>query len=198
MVKDGQKSSAESAAEQDQLRKSTLLAFLRERVGEPYQYGATGNTVFDCSSLTQGAYNLILGLQDLPKDEQFARTASNQAIFWGRVIEEREPYQVGDLLFFRGSEGRFAPPFPPQYAIGHVATYVGDDRAIHTTAWMEAGHEFGEVIEESVEQCLKRRAKLVGRRSDLVIVKRVIEGDIYYHEGHAKLIPAFPAIERVE
>ena len=185
MVKDVTKSNEQSLAELDQLRKSTLVNFLREQLGKPYHYGidsrATGDRIFDCSSLVQEAY-MNIGLE-------VARTSVNQATYFRRVVEEEEDYQIGDLLFFKGETGYYNPQFPE--GIGHVAIYIGDNRVMHTTAWYENGIEHGEVIEESVDEALKRRVDLVGKEDDLVVVKRVIERDTYYHEGMTKPLPTF-------
>lgn len=183
MTKDSQKPSEISLAEADQVRKNRLVGFLKEQLGKPYHYGidsrATGNTIFDCSSLVQEAYRTI-GLE-------IARTSVNQATYFGRIVEANEDYQLGDLLFFRGETGYYNPQYPE--GIGHVAIYTGDNRAMHTIAWYEEGVEHGEVIQESVEEALKRRADLVGKKDDLVVVKRVFEGDNYFHEGHTKPLP---------
>ncbi|MBI4097887.1 MAG: C40 family peptidase [Candidatus Levybacteria bacterium] len=193
MVKDGQKTLEQSAAELDALKKCALVGFLREQLGKPFQYGvnsgATGDKVFDCSSLVQGGYRR-LGLE-------LARTSVNQATYYGRPVEQDEPYEPGDILFFSGEYGYYNPQFP--MGIGHCATYIGEGRVIHTRAWFdEEGVEHGEVIQETVEEVLKRRAGMVDREDDLVIAKRVFEGNTYYHEGQAKPMPDLPAIGRVE
>lgn len=187
---DKQKPAEESAAEIDQLRKTALVGFLREQIGKPFRYGEQtgGNAVFDCSSLVQKAYATVgLGI---------ARTAINQATYFGRPVETQEDLQIGDLLFFGGDTGYYNPQYPQGDGIGHVATYIGDNMVIHTMAWAENGEEFGEVVEETVAEALKRRADLVGKEDDLVVVKRVLERDVYYHEGQAKPLPE--SIGRVE
>ncbi|GEM_PF-610690 len=193
MTKDKQKPTEISIAEQDQLRKSALVGFLRDQVGKPYQYGvnsaATGDKIFDCSSLVQEGYRR-LGLE-------LARTSVNQATYFGRPVEQDEPYEPGDILFFSGEYGYYNPQFP--MGVGHCATYIGKGRVIHTRAWYdEGGIENGEVIEETIEEALKRRADMVGKDVDLVVVKRVFEGNVYYHEGHEKPMPAIPIVGRVE
>ena len=191
MVKDAQKIAEKSAAELDHLRKSTIVSFLHDQLGKPFQFGvdsaAIGNARFDCSSLVSEAYKRI-GID-------IARTSINQATYFGRVVEEHEPYEIGDLLFFSGEWGQYNPQFP--MGIGHVAIYIGEGKVMHTTAWFEEGGiEKGEVIEESIEDALKRRAELAGNEDDLVIVKRIFEGDFYYHEGQQKPLPDIPG--RVE
>lgn len=188
---DMQKPAEESAVEIDQLRKTALVGFLREQIGKPFRYGEQtgGNAVFDCSSLVQKAYATVgIGI---------ARTAINQATYFGRPVETQEDLQIGDLLFFGGDTGYYNPQYQQGDGIGHVATYIGNGKVIHTMAWYdESGTENGEVIEETVEEALKRRAGLVGKEDDLVVIKRVFERDFYYHEGQSKQIPDFPG--RVE
>ncbi len=184
MVVDVQKPTEISAPELDQLRKSALLKFLRQQVGKPFEFGvdsaAIGNARFDCSSLVREAYKRI-GLD-------IARTSINQATYFGRPVKEHEPYEIGDLLFFRGQFGQYNPQFPT--GVGHVAIYVGEGRVMHTTSWFEeGGMEKGGVITESVEGARKRRAELAGNEDDLVVVKRVFEGDVYYQEGQSKQLP---------
>lgn len=184
MSLDSQKSEGQTTSELDHLRKSRIATFLREQLGKPYKYGvnsvASGNKIFDCSSLVQESYKEI-GLD-------LARTTINQATYFGRPVELEEEYEVGDLLFFRGVKGYYDEQYPD--GIGHIATYVGEGRVVHTTAWQdEGGTENGEVIEETVEEALKRRAELVGKTDDLVVVKRVFEGDVFYQEGAPKPLP---------
>ena len=189
MVIDAQKPTDVSAAELDELRKSTLTSFLREQLGKPFLFGVSADvqSSFDCSSLVKQGYGAI--------ELEIARISINQATYFGRVVEEHEPYEVGDLLFFSGEWGQYNPQFP--MGIGHVAIYIGEGKVMHTTAWFEEGGiEKGEVIEESIEDALKRRAELAGNEDDLVIVKRIFEGDFYYHEGQQKPLPDIPG--RVE
>jgi len=192
MPKDSTKPEGQVIAELDSLRKSTMVNFLREQLGKPYQYGvdssATGNTIFDCSSLVQEAYRRI--------GVEIARTSVNQATYFGRPVELREEYQIGDLLFFTGEYGYYNPQYP--MGIGHVVTYIGDGKVIHTRSWQdEDGIENGQVIEETVEEALLRRAEQVDKTDDLVVVKRVFEGNIFYHEGQTKPLPPLP-VDRVE
>jgi cell wall-associated NlpC family hydrolase len=165
-------------------RNARLVSFLRDQVDKPYLYGvdsrAVGGKAFDCSSLVQEAYRII-GLE-------IARTSVNQATYFGRLVEENEEYQIGDLLFFTGEYGYYNPQYP--MGIGHVATYIGDNRVIHTRAWYdEDGVEHGEVIEESVEDAIQRRAVIAGH-PDFVVVKRIVEGNTYHHEGEVEQSPS--------
>lgn len=184
MIKDAPKSAELSAEELDHLRKSALVEFLRQQLGKPYLFGidsaAIGNTRFDCSSLVREAYKRI-GLD-------IARTAIHQATYFGRPVEQHEPYEIGDLLFFRGQFGQYNPQFP--MGVGHVAIYVGEGKVMHTTSWIEEGGvEKGKVIEDSLEEALRRRDEYAGRKDDLVVVKRIFEGNVYYHEGLEKPLP---------
>lgn len=163
-------------------RDAALVGFLRDQLGKPFQYGVDSRAVegkaFDCSSLVQEAYRTI-GLE-------IARTSVNQATYFGRPVEEGEEYQVGDLLFFSGEYGYYNPQYP--MGIGHVATYIGRGRVVHTKAWYEDGVEYGEVIEESIGDAIQRRTEIAGR-PDFVIAKRIVEGNTYHHEGTVKPIP---------
>lgn len=183
MGEEGQRAEINNPNEANSLRKSQLVDFLREQLGKPYHYGvdseATGNKVFDCSSIVKEAYRII-GIE-------VARTSVNQATYFGRVVEESEDYEIGDLLFFTGETGYYNPQYPQ--GIGHEAIYVGSGRVIHTTSWYDEGVEKGEVIEESVEDALSRRTEMSADKvDDLVVVKRVLEDDMYWHEGEKKPI----------
>jgi hypothetical protein len=77
-------------------------------LGDPYVYGATGPTTFDCSGLTQYVYKQ-LGLT-LP------RTSEEQYTVGSSVTVDQ--LEAGDLVFSAGSDGTATSP-------GHVGLYDG-------------------------------------------------------------------------
>ncbi len=74
--------------------------------GQPYVYGATGPTRFDCSGFTRYVYS------------RFGKTLPhNSAAQYGAVQHiAKSSKQVGDLIFIRNSSG----------TIGHVGIYAGN------------------------------------------------------------------------
>jgi hypothetical protein len=95
---------------------SGALAFARAQLGKWYQYGGAGPTTYDCSGLTQKAYQSVgVGLSRTTYDQW------NQ----GRQISRAE-LQPGDLVF---SNNR-----------GHVAIYVGNDEVIQA---LKTGTQIG-------------------------------------------------------
>lgn len=76
-------------------------------LGSPYQSGATGPTVFDCSGLTQYCYSKAAGID-------ITRTTYTQ-ILQGKVVKQSE-LKPGDLVF-------------PH--TGHVCIYLGNNKMIH-------------------------------------------------------------------
>lgn len=84
------------------------IAFARQQIGKPYQWGATGPDSFDCSGLTMMAYRAV-GI-DIP------RTAAEQWQ-WGPRVDPSQ-VQPGDLVFFAGGDGTARAP-------GHVGIVIG-------------------------------------------------------------------------
>ncbi|WP_031516388.1 C40 family peptidase [Streptomyces sp. NRRL F-5123] len=84
------------------------IAFARNQIGEPYVWGATGPSSWDCSGLTQAAYKAA-GVT-LP------RTTGEQVNVGTRVSQsDMEP---GDLVFFYSDHS-------------HVGIYIGGGNMIH-------------------------------------------------------------------
>ncbi|MGW5350545.1 NlpC/P60 family protein [Streptomyces sp. NPDC004031] len=84
------------------------IAFARDQIGEPYVWGATGPSSWDCSGLTQAAYKAA-GVT-LP------RTTGEQVTVGTRVSQsDMEP---GDLVFFYSDHS-------------HVGIYIGGGNMIH-------------------------------------------------------------------
>lgn len=97
-----------------------VLSKAYEFLGDPYVYGATGPSTFDCSGLMQYVYKLV-GIA-------IPRTSEEQARFGSAV--SASDLQPGDLVFSAGSDGTAASP-------GHVGMYAGGGQVIeapHTGA----------------------------------------------------------------
>ncbi len=88
------------------------LDFAYAQLGKPYVWGGTGPDGFDCSGLTQAAWNKA-GVS-LPRTSQDQFNAGSQ-VSW----DQKEP---GDLLFFYGSS-----------APSHVGIYAGDGKMVHAS-----------------------------------------------------------------
>ncbi|MEV4440229.1 NlpC/P60 family protein [Streptomyces sp. NPDC049577] len=89
-------------------RAAAAVAFAYSALGKPYVWGATGPSAFDCSGLTQAAWQAA-GVS-LP------RTTYTQINAGHRVSRDR--LAPGDLVFFYSG-------------ISHVGLYIGDGRMIH-------------------------------------------------------------------
>ncbi|MEU3872541.1 MULTISPECIES: NlpC/P60 family protein [Streptomyces] len=98
----------EAVSQAVQGRAARAVAFAYAALGKPYVWGATGPDAFDCSGLTQAAWQAA-GVS-LP------RTTYTQ-INAGRRIA-RSQLAPGDLVFFYSG-------------ISHVGLYVGDGKMIH-------------------------------------------------------------------
>lgn len=85
----------------------------RRQLGKPYEYGADGPDSFDCSGLTQWAWNA--GGKYLPHSSRAQYAATSRV--------ELSNIQLGDLLFFG----------PSVSGIHHVAIYAGDGRMIEAS-----------------------------------------------------------------
>ena len=133
-----------------------LVYFAKKHLGKPYKYGAKFNQapkIFDCSSFIQYLYKKIN--IDLP------RSALSQAHLGKLINLKKENLQTGDLIFIKGSWGRYDPEF--FQGIGHVAMYIGNGKIIHAKWHKSSG---GKVREEEVEKILKRK--------DLIVIKRIL------------------------
>jgi cell wall-associated NlpC family hydrolase len=86
------------------------VAFALAQVGKPYQYGAAGPNVYDCSGLTMRAWGAAgVGLPH-----------SAAAQYGIGVHVTRAELQPGDLAFF------YSP-------ISHVAMYIGNNQMVDAT-----------------------------------------------------------------
>ncbi|MFJ3665501.1 NlpC/P60 family protein [Streptomyces sp. NPDC090106] len=115
-----QKAAAEAAEEAASSSSSTAtdssystkadkaLAFARAQVGKPYVWGATGPDSYDCSGLTQAAWNAAgISLPRTTYDQVNAGTTVSLA-----------NAQPGDLVFFYDD-------------VTHVGIYIGNGMMIH-------------------------------------------------------------------
>jgi len=137
-----------------------LVYFAKENLGKPYKYGAKESEapkVFDCSSFVQYVYKKI-GVA-LP------RIALEQAHIGKKVKPKKENLQIGDLIFIKGTVGRYNEEFPQ--GIGHVAMYIGDGKIIQAKYQKNKdGSDSGNVQMDAVSKILNRK--------DLIIIKRII------------------------
>ncbi|WP_030597669.1 C40 family peptidase [Streptomyces fulvoviolaceus] len=84
------------------------IAFARSQIGKPYVWGATGPDSYDCSGLTQAAWNAAgISLPRVTYDQVNAGTTVSLA-----------NAQPGDLVFFYDD-------------ISHVGLYIGNGMMIH-------------------------------------------------------------------
>jgi cell wall-associated NlpC family hydrolase len=87
------------------------IAYARQQLGKPYEWGGTGPYAFDCSGLVMDAYQAAgVGI---------ARTSQAQ---WATERHVPSP-QPGDLVFYPGADGTWTAP-------GHVALVVGGGQMI--------------------------------------------------------------------
>ena len=89
---------------------ATAVAYARAQLGKPYVYGATGPDAFNCSGLTQAAWQAA--------GVTIPRSSEDQ---WADLPHVSSP-QPGDLVFYTGS-----PIDPPP---GHVTMYLGGGQMI--------------------------------------------------------------------
>ncbi|MEU9735759.1 NlpC/P60 family protein [Streptomyces sp. NPDC048002] len=104
-------SAGESASASDSsyaAKAEKALAFARAQIGKPYVWGATGPDSYDCSGLTQGAWNAAgISLPRTTYDQVNAGTTVSLA-----------SAQPGDLVFFYDD-------------VTHVGIYIGNGMMIH-------------------------------------------------------------------
>ncbi len=90
---------------------AAAIAYARQQLGKPYEWGGTGPYAFDCSGLVMEAYRAA-GIS-------IARTSQAQ---WATEQHVSGP-QPGDLVFYPGADGTWTAP-------GHVALAVGGGQMI--------------------------------------------------------------------
>ena len=96
---------------------AAVIAFARQQIGKPYQWGGTGPDAFDCSGLMMMAYRRPASTSRAP------RRCSGCG--GPRVQPGHE--EPGDLVFFAGSDGTTTSP-------GHVGLVIGHDLMIEAYA----------------------------------------------------------------
>lgn len=102
---------------------ATAISAARSRLGDPYVWGATGPTSWDCSGLTQWAY--------AQAGVSLPRTSREQ--WFSGTHPDVNSLQPGDLLFWATN------PVDPA-SIHHVALYIGGGYMIeapHTGAFVQ-------------------------------------------------------------
>ncbi|WP_433891710.1 C40 family peptidase [Streptomyces sp. CA-111067] len=82
-----------------------LISFLKSQLGKPYVYGAAGPDSYDCSGLTQVAYQTV-GVS-LPRTSQEQSTVGTPV-----SVSDVQP---GDIIFWGGEGSAY-----------HVGVYIGD------------------------------------------------------------------------
>ena len=96
---------------------STAISFAEEQIGKPYLFGGTGPAAFDCSGLVMMAYKTA--------GVDIARTSQAQ---WATLPHvSANQVQVGDLVFFAGSDGTRTAP-------GHVGLVIGKNKMVEAYA----------------------------------------------------------------
>ena len=93
---------------------ATAVAFALAQLGKPYLWGGTGPDRFDCSGLTQAAWQRA----GIP----IGRTTWDQLRDGAPTIEAA--LAPGDLVLIPGSQGSLAAP-------GHMGMYLGHGLVIH-------------------------------------------------------------------
>lgn len=94
-------------------RAATAVAYVESKLGDPYVYGATGSSEFDCSGLVMAAWAAAGVSLPRTSEEQFAALPEISQ-------SQLEP---GDLIFF----------FPTSSGPSHVAMYIGNGMYIQAT-----------------------------------------------------------------
>ena len=140
----------------EQPNQEKLLKEARSLKGTPYKYGVKPEEIpkfLDCSFFTKYIYKLI-GF-DLERSTILQATQ-------GKEIPSLKEARIGDLLFFRGTKGHYNDELFPgrQICIGHVAMYMGNNKAIHAASGKG-------VVEENI-------AEIVKSRFPIVLIKRIL------------------------
>lgn len=86
------------------------LKVARNQKGDPYRYGASGPSAFDCSGLT--SYSYKRAGKSLPRSSGAQRSATKRI--------SRSKARKGDLVFFHGRGGVY-----------HVGLYEGGNKILH-------------------------------------------------------------------
>ena len=100
-------------------KQEKLVSVAKSKLGAPYVWGATGTSVFDCSSYTQYIYKQALGIN-------LQRTSNIQGE-QGKKITSISQLQVGDLIYWNTYSTSRAN------GITHVSMYIGNGNMIHAS-----------------------------------------------------------------
>ncbi|MEU8589917.1 NlpC/P60 family protein [Streptomyces sp. NPDC048664] len=90
-------------------RAGAAFAAAQTKIGDPYQWGSTGPSSFDCSGLTSWAYGQA-GVS-IPRTSQAQANA-------GTRIYNKSDLQVGDLVLFNSD-------------LSHIGLYAGNGQVLH-------------------------------------------------------------------
>jgi cell wall-associated NlpC family hydrolase len=93
------------------------ITYAEEQIGKPYLFGGDGPAAYDCSGLTMMAYRAA--------GVNIERTSELQYASLPAV--SKSDYEVGDLVFFAGSDGTLTDP-------GHVGLVIGKNKMIEAYA----------------------------------------------------------------
>jgi cell wall-associated NlpC family hydrolase len=134
-ARDNSNSSADMSGPKEQ-----VLMEIIKYLNTPYKFGGNSKKGIDCSAFTQTIYSNTLALALL----RSAREQYTQ----GKVIENRDDLQFGDLIFFN-TRRKVRP--------GHVGIYIGDNLFAH------ASSKHG-VIVSSLDHAYYSKRYMGGRR----------------------------------
>jgi peptidoglycan DL-endopeptidase CwlO len=97
-------------------------ALAKTLVGDPYVYGGTSPSGFDCSGLAQYVY------RHAGRGRSIQRTAEDQFLEFRRISHRGA--RPGDLVFFHADSD-------PESYVYHVGVYEGGDMMVAATTWGE-------------------------------------------------------------
>lgn len=97
-----------------------IIKLLKQQLGKPYVWGATGPDTFDCSGLMMYCFNKYSNETGIT----ITRTTYTQ-VKQGKTVDKdnKDEWCEGDLIFFTG-DGSYQAP-------SHVACYLGNNKMIH-------------------------------------------------------------------
>jgi len=145
-------------------KQEQLIKIAKNLEGTPYKYGAKmkeAPDVFDCSGFVKYIYSQI--------GEDIPRSTIEQAEFAGKLVNNTEDIQPGDLIFFRGSRGHYNKTFPE--GIGHVAMYLGDNKIIHAKSKRTQNNP--EIIEKG-KVAIESLKKVKNKLKPIITIKRIL------------------------
>lgn len=114
---------AAAAVSYDSSFGSSVVALVRQYIGCPYVYGASGPRSFDCSGFTSYIYKQM--------GVSIPRGASSQ--YSAGTPVSRENLQPGDLVFIAD------PAYTAGYPVSHVGIYIGNGQFIHASSYRGEG-----------------------------------------------------------